>query len=137
MPEEGGRGEEVHAPTPVVSVESLPDQAEERLGALVKVETVARFLRGELDELQIPEPFEAIPRTIGVGVDRGVAQLWPRLDVEEEQQPVHVSDALQTQVARQAVVKVVDALATHLAQVPDRLVADELDRLAHGILQVG
>ena len=100
VPERRVRGEEVRAAAPLAAVEPFPDESEEGLDALVKVESGARLLRGELDQLQIAEPFKAVSGAVGVRSDRSVAQLRPRLDVEEEEQPVHVADALQPQLAR-------------------------------------
>ena len=72
---------------------------------------------------------QAVALEVGFGVHRRVAEIGARLDVEEEQQPVHVAQALQAELSGERVVRsVVELVLEHLAQVADRLVADQLDR---------
>ena len=80
---------------------------------------------------------EAVSLAVGVGGHGRVSELRARLDVEEEEQAVHVSQAFPAQLVRQGVVVQAEELVVaHVAHVPDDLVADQLDRLAERVLQV-
>ena len=124
--------EEVSAP----AVETLADQPEQGLDAVVQVVAVQGLLARQAHHLEVAQPFEAVALPVRLRVDRRVAEVGPRFDVEEEEQPVHVAETLQAEFARERIVEPVDAVLGHLAEVPDRLVADELDGFAKRVLEV-
>ena len=88
-------------------------------------------------ELQIAQMFQAVALAVRLGVHGGVAELRARLDVEQEQQAVHVAQGFLAQLPRELVVEPVHPLLANLAQVPDGLVADKLDGFAQRVLEVG
>ena len=120
----------------VAAVEAVPDQPEQGLYALVDVVAVQGLAAGEAHELQVAQVFQAVALAVRLGVHRGVAELRPRLDVEQEQQAVHVAQGFLAQLPRELVVEPVHPLLANLAQVPDGLVADELDGFAQRVLEV-
>ena len=92
------------------------------------------------DEGKVAQRFEAVAGTVGLGVHRREAELRPGLDVEEEQQPVHVAQAFRRQDAGvQRVLAREHALLLLAALLDDqrrRLVAEQFDGLAQRELQI-
>ena len=91
------------------------------------------------DEGEFAQRFQAVAGTVGLGVHRREAELRPRLDVEEEQQPVHVAQAFGRQdagvervLAREHALLLLAALLDDQCR---RLVAEQFDRLAQRELQ--
>ena len=125
-------GEEVAAG----ALEAVADQPEQGLDAVVQVVAVQGLLAGQAHHLQVAQPFQAVALAVRLGLDRRVAEVGPRLDVEQEQQPVHVAQGLEAELAGQRFVEPVDAVPGDLAEIPDRLVADQLDRFAQRVLQI-
>ena len=114
---------------PAPAVETLADQPEQGLDAVVQVVAVQGLLARQAHHLEVPQPFEAVALPVRLRVDRRVAEVGPRLDVEEKEQPVHVAEALQAEVAGESLIELIDPVLGHLAEVPNRLVTDELDGL--------
>ena len=50
----------------------------------MEVGAVACFIRTERDILQITQMLDAVALQVGFILNRGITQLWPRLDVEKE-----------------------------------------------------
>ena len=121
----------------LLRVEAVADEAEQLLDAQVQVMPVARFLGGQPRHLQVAQPLQPVAAPVRLGVQRRVVQHGPRLDVEQEQQPVHVPQRFEPErVGERGIGPFVDALLRDFAQMPDRLVADELDALPQRVLQV-
>ena len=119
------------------AVEAVPDQAEQGLDGVVQVVAVERFLAGQAHQLEVAQVLQAVALAVGLRLHRRVAEIGARLDVEEEQQPVHVAQAFQAELpGERGVGTVVELVLEHLAQVTNRLVADQLDRFAQRVLQV-
>ena len=116
--------------------EPVANQPEQGLDAVVQVVAVQGLLAGQAHHLQVAQPFQSVALAVRLRLDRRVAEVGPRLDVEQEQQPVHVAQRLEAELAGQRVVEPVDPVPGDLAQVPDRLVADQLDRFAQRVLQI-
>ena len=103
----------------------------------MEVGAVACFIRTERDILQITQMLDAVALQVGFILNRGVTQLWPRLDVEQEEQPVHEAQALQAQLFSQIGVRAVKHLFLgHLALVVQSFVGNQFDALTQGVLQV-
>ena len=126
-----GRRQQIGGATPPGAVEAVPDQAEQRPDGMVQVVAVQRLLAGQAHQLQVAQVFQAVALAVGLGVERRVAEIRTCLDVEEEQKPVHVAQAFQSELSGERVVGAfVQLVLEHLAQVADGLVADQLDRFA-------
>ena len=67
---------------------------------------------------------KAITLAVRLGVHRSVAEFGASLDVEQEQQPVHVAEGFEAKLASEFFVEFIHPLLAHLAQVADGLVAD-------------
>ena len=120
----------------VAAVEAVPDQPEQGLHALVDVPAVQGLVAREAHELQIAQVLQAVALAVRLGVYGGIAELRTRLDVEQEQQAVHVAQGFEGQLPGELVVESVHALLADFAQIPDGLVADELDAFAERMLEV-
>jgi len=93
----------------IAAREALPDQAEQLLQTVVEVVAVAGLVGGERGLFQLAQVLDAVALQVGLGVDGRVAQFGPGLDVEQEQQPVHVAQAFQGELVGQVgVVALVD-----------------------------
>ena len=103
---------------------------------MVQIVAVAGFVGGEPRHLQVAQVLQSVALAVGVRAHGRVAQLRARLDVEQEEQPVHVAQALSAQGTGQGVVQVEQLVVAHFAHVADDLVADQLDRLPKRVLQV-
>ena len=80
---------------------------------------------------------QAVALAVRLRIDRGVAEVGPRLDVEQEQQAVHVAQGFEAEPPGEVVVgAVVEPVLENLAQVADRLVADQLDGFAERVLEI-
>ena len=120
----------------VPAVEAVPDQPEQGLHALVDVPAVQGLAAGEAHQLEIAEMLEAVALAVGLGVHRGVAELRAGLDVEQEEQAIHVTQGFEAESPGEGVVEAVHPLLADLAEVPDGLVSDELDALPECMLEV-
>ena len=116
--------------------ESLPDQAEQLLETLLDVTAFPCGAGREPRQFHVPQPFHAVTLPVGVRVDRGVAELRSRLDIEQEQQAVHVPQALQAQLLGRSSASA-GCLGEIVPQRADSFVAEQFDRLAQGVLEVG
>src|SRR5262245_20996611 len=96
--------------------------------------------RIELNELEITQRFQTVAFEICLVVDRNIAQLGTRLDVEDEQEPVNQPQALERELRGVELASArKDAslpFLRQLPQLPRRLVAEQLDRLAQRELQI-
>ena len=124
------------AELPGPALETVPDQSEERLDGVVEVEAVQRLLAVERNNFEVAQVLQAVAHAVGVCVHRRVAEVGAGLDVEQEQQPVHVPEAFEPEFPRQLVVEVVHLVPAHLAEVADRLVPDGFDGFPKRVLQV-
>ena len=124
------------AELPGPALETVPDQSEERLDGVVEVEAVQRLLAVEGNHLEVAQVLQAVAQAVGVRVHRRVAEVGSGLNVEQEQQPVHVPEAFEPELPRQLVVEVVHLVLADLAQVADRLVPDGFDGLPERVLQI-
>ena len=88
----------------------------------------------EVYQLQFPQLLQAVAFAVNLGFEGEVSEFRSGLNVEQEQQPVHVAQAL----SREGVCEVfaVDAFPGDGAQVAHGLVAQKLNSLAQGILEV-
>ena len=137
VPRGGALGQQVGGAVGPAAAEAVADEGEQPPQAVVQIEAVERFAGGQAHQLQVAQALQAVALAVGLGVERRVAELRARLDVEQEQQAVHPAQAFEAQPAGERVVgAVVQLVLEHLAQVVDRLVAEQLDRLAQGVLQV-
>ena len=116
--------------------EAVADKAEYLLDAVVDVVAVQGVWGGDSHELEVAEVFEAVALAVCLGLQGGVAEFRTGLDVEQEQQAIHVAEALEAEVLGKPVVQLEDALLAHFAAIPDGLVADEFDAFAQGVLEV-
>ena len=115
--------------------EAVPHQPEQRAQALLQVARVRVGGRGEIGQLRVPQALQAVPLAVGLGIDRGVAQFRPGLDVEQEQQPVHVAQAFQPELFGE-LGGILGRLPQVLFQGADRLVSQQLDGFAQRVLQI-
>ena len=121
----------------VRAVEALPNQAEQLPDAVVQVVAVQGFRAGQPHQLQVPQALQAVALAVRLRVQGRVAEFRARLDVEQEQQAVHVAQGLQAELLGQLLVgTVVELVLGDFAQVADGFVADQFDALAQGVLQV-
>ena len=117
-------------------LEPVPDEPEEHLDALVDVVAVQGFPARQANEFQVAQVLQAIALPVRLGVNRSVAELGAGLDVEQEQQPVHVTQGFEAKLAGKFLVEFIHPLLAHLAQVADGLVADQFDGFPQGVLEV-
>ena len=104
---------------------------------MVQVVAVQGLLAGQAYHFEVAQVLQAVALAVRLRIDRGVAEVGPRLDVEQEQQAVHVAQGFEAELSGEVVVgAVVEPVLEDLAQVADRLVADQLDGFAEGVLQV-
>ena len=82
----------------------------------------------------VAQGLEAVAGAVLLALQRRVAQLGPRLDVQHEQQAVEVAEALAGQLAREILAE--HLFMADLAQVPDCLVSEQLHRFAHAEFQI-
>jgi hypothetical protein len=67
---------------------------------MVKVKAVPRGFRVESDKLQIAQGVEAVTLLVGLAfLDRHIAEIRSRFDIEEEEQTVDHAEAFDTQLA--------------------------------------
>ena len=115
-------------------LEAVVEQVEQGGDGLVQEGAVPGLLGGQGDQLQVAERFQAVALAVLLGAGGQVAQFRPGLDVEEEEQPVHVAQALEGEPAGH--VAAIEFLLAYLAQVAHRLVAEQFDGLAQRVFQV-
>ena len=113
---------------------ALPDHLEQPVEGITDVGALFVFFAAELGGVHLPQAFKAVAQAVDIAAHRRIAQVWPALDVEEEQQPVHVPEAFERQLIGVGFA-FEHAFALLFAPV-DRLVADQLDRLAQGVLEI-
>ena len=131
------RGEQVGGAAVVAAVEAVADEGEQGPDAVVQVVAVQGLLAGQAHHFEVAQVLQAVALAVRLRIDRGVAEVGPRLDVEQEQQAVHVAQGFEAEPPGEGVVgAVVEPVLENLAQVADRLVADQLDGFAEGVLQV-
>ena len=87
------RRQQIHGAAGAGTVEAVADEAEQGLDGVVEVVAVQRLLAGQAHQLQVAQVLQAVALAVGLRVHRRVAEVRARLDVEEEQQPVHVAQA--------------------------------------------
>ncbi len=114
------------------------DQRKELAQGLVEVGAILRGGAVQVGQGQIAQVLQAVAAGVDVaGVDRHVAQLRARLDVEQEDQPVDQAHTFGAELAR---IERFDgagiAEAVVLDQLSGGLVAELLDGLAQGVFQV-
>ena len=119
---------------------ALVDQREHALQAVVEVAPLPALVGGQAHHLQVAQALQAVALAPGVVAHGQVAQLRARLDVEQEEDAVHGAQALPGELLRvQGVLAAVDPLlaaAGLLDQLLGGLVAQQLDGLAQGVLEV-
>ena len=135
--EAGGEGEGAV----VLGAAALGNEGEEAAEGGVEVGALMGGGGGEVDELEVAEGLEAVAAGVHVAfLDGDVAELGAGLDVEEEHQAVHHAEAFEAEGAGiDGVLAGVEALlagAGLVAELADGLVAQDLDGLAEGVLEV-
>ena len=118
------------------AVKTVPDQPKQRLDTFVDVVAVRGFVACEADEFEVAQVFQTVPFAVCLGVNRSVAEFRAGLDVEQEQQAVHVAQGFQAQLTGKLVVELIYAFLAHLPQIPDGLVANKLNGFAERVLEV-
>ncbi len=116
------------------------DEAEQGLQGVVEIAAILLALGGERDQLQFAQGFEAVAAVIDGVADGSVAQLRAGLDVEQEQQAVHVAQAFDGELFRVEFVLAAEDAFLSLARLGDELaggfVAEQLDGLAQRVFEV-
>src|SRR3954452_22642710 len=108
---------------------------------LFEVESVTRRVGVERSALEIAQRLEAVALEIHIAFrNRHVAQLWPSLDVEHEEQPVYEAKALETELHRIKLVLTGEDTLFYLARLLTQLargfITQRLDGLTNRVFQV-
>ncbi len=116
------------------------NQAKEHLQAVVKVAALLFAFAGEGDHFQLAQVFQRVALQVDAVAGGGVAEFGAGLNVEQEQQAVHVAQALAAElVGVEFVLAAVDALFL-LAGFVDELfggfVAEQFDAFTQGVFEV-
>ena len=74
-------GEEVAAG----ALEAVADQSEQGLDAVVQVVAVQGLLAGQAHHLQVAQTLQTVALAVRLGLDWRIAEVGPRLDVDQEQ----------------------------------------------------
>ncbi|MBK7075896.1 MAG: hypothetical protein IPH44_26740 [Myxococcales bacterium] len=112
---------------------ALEHHAEQQRQALVQVGAGPLLVGREIELLERAQAVEAVALGPRLDPERRPAELGAGLDVEQEQQPVHVAHALAGQLGG-AVLG--EQLLVASPELTHRLVAQRLDALAQGVLEV-
>src|SRR5215831_13844258 len=106
----------------------------------MKIKALLRLRRGQGHHLQLAQRLQAITQAVGLALEWGIAEFWPRFDVEEKQEPIEIAQTLMRQCCwidfLSALRTTKDPTPAPLPEVPHRLVPQELNGLAHGIFKV-
>ena len=111
-----------------------PDHLKQALQRVVDVGALAISVAQQRHLLQIPQALQAVAAAVHLRAHRDVVQLWPGLDVEEEQQPVHEAQALFAELL--LIHQLEGRILLLVADVPHRLIAQQFDRSAQRVLEI-
>jgi len=94
----------------------------------VQVVTVAGFLGRQWHYLQVAQRLQAVSASVDGALHVGVTEFGPRFQIQQEEQPIHVPQALQRQPIR--VLLTVDPFMSDFTQVVEGFIGNELDSLS-------
>lgn len=94
---------------------------------------VAAFLGFNVGQAKLGERIQAVAAAVFFAFHRRIAKLRASFHVEKEQEPVQIAQALRAEFV--GFDDAVDFFPLDLAQKPDGLVAQDLDRFADVVLQ--
>ena len=116
---------------------AVEDEPEEQADGVVEEIAVALLVGVESDAFEVAEGFEGVAFDVVLAFDREVAELGSGLQIKDEKEPVEVAQAAAGEFLFELLGGCVeDAFFPNVADVVNGFVAEQLDALADGVLEV-